>query len=155
VFDDLTQRAVRSTDTTEKRTYLLALARATDPAIAARVLALSLTDSVPRALAPNMILAVAEQHPRLAFDFAVKHFDAVATRLDSFARIDFVPRIAANGTEGLLERDLAAFAGERIGAAGSETVGRARSAILFGDEVRRRCLPQVDAWLAATADGAQ
>jgi len=149
VFADLQQRATRSKDTTEKRTYLLALARATDPAIAVRVLDLALTDAVPDALAPNLVLAVAEQHTRLAFDFTVRNFDAVATRLDSFGRIDFVPRIAANGVERSLAPDLNRFAAQRIGAAGNETVSRAHSLILFGDEVRRRCLPQIDAWLAA------
>jgi hypothetical protein len=79
----------------------------------------------------------------------VQHFDAVAQRLDSFARIDFVPRVAANGVDRALAEKLTTFAAKSIGAAGRETVERSRSLIVFGDEVRHRSLPQVDAWLGA------
>ncbi len=149
MFEELKARAFRSEDTTEKRVYLLAAARATDSDTARRVLELALTDAVPEQLSPNLILAVAEVHPGLAFDFVVQHFDAVAQRLDSFARIDFVPRIAANGVDRVLAQKLATFAAKSIGAAGRETVERSRSLIVFGDEVRHRSLPQVDEWLGA------
>ena len=57
--------------------------------------------------------------------------------------------IAANGVDRALAQKLTTFAAKSIGAAGRETVERSRSLIVFGDEVRHRSLPQVDAWLGA------
>lgn len=150
-FEELTAHAVNSRDTAEKRSYLLAAAHANDPAIARRALEFALTDAVPASLSQLIIAAVAEVHPKLAFDFVTARFDAIAPRLDSFGRIAFVPQIAANGVERELAQRLAQFSKEKFGAAGSETVERAQSTILFRDEVRRERLPQVDAWLRAQA----
>jgi puromycin-sensitive aminopeptidase len=148
MFEELRSRAARSTDTAEKRMYLLALAGAYDGDIAKKAMELTLTDAVPSHLASNMILAAANVNPEAAFDFATAHFEAFEQRLDAFARIGFIPSIASQGSEAGLARKLEAFAKEHIGEAGRESVERARSAILFNESLRRTHQPEVQAWVA-------
>jgi aminopeptidase N len=146
-FDELAGQAARSSDTAEKRSYLLAACRALDESQARRALELSLTDAVPEQLSSVMIAAVADTHPELAVDFATTRYNDIAPRLESFSRITYVPSLASEGVDRAVERKLVQFAGKQLGGQGVETVERARSLILYNDEVRRRRLPQVDAWL--------
>jgi aminopeptidase N len=147
VFDELAGRATRSSDTSEKRSYFLAASRALDQGIARRALELSLTPAVPEQLSSVMISAVADTHPQLAIDFAAARYNDIAPRLDSFSRITYVPTLAAKGVDRAAERSLLQFASKQLGGQGVETVERARSLILYNDEVRRLRLPQVAAWL--------
>jgi aminopeptidase N len=148
LFDEMVALAVASQDTTEKRTYFLALAGAADPAIAQRLLALSITDRVPSQLGPNLIRAVAQVHPQLAFDFVTSHFDAVAEHLDLSTRVYFLPGVVEDGYERALAEQLVHFAHEKPNAAGPEMLARSRSIILFNAEVREQRLPKLDAWLS-------
>lgn len=146
-FEEITGRATRSKDTTEKRLYLLAAARSDNPAVATRALNFALTDAVPQTLTPTMMGVVAARHPQLVFDYATKNYDAIAKRLDSFSGIAFIPDVAENSADRALAERLTAFEKARMNGAGRETFERSRSMILFKDEVRRERLPQVDAWL--------
>lgn len=146
-FAELVARAQRSTDTTEKHLYLLAVSRALDEGIARRALELSLTDVVPEQISSLMINNVAEAHPALALDFAAARYEDIAPRLESFYRVSYVPMLAARSVDRKAEQKLLEFSGKHIGEQGRESVERARSLILFSDEVRRERLPQVDAWL--------
>ena len=147
MFDELAGRAARSSDTAEKRSYLLATCRALDTSVARRALELSLTEAVPEQLSSVMIAAVADTHPELALDFATARYNDIVPRLESFSRITYVPTLAAEGVDRTMEQKLVQFADKQLGGQGVETVERARSLILYNDEVRRERLPQVDAWL--------
>lgn len=154
-FEALKARAARSTDTAEKRSYLMAVCHALDPAVARRALELSLSSIVPEQLTSSMIAAVAEIHPQLAFDFAVERYADIAPRLDSFSRITYVPTLAAEGVDRTMERKLLQFAGKQLGGQGRESVERALSLIRYNDEVRRERLPRIDAWLQRQGEAAQ
>lgn len=147
MFGELAGRAARSSDTAEKRSYLLATCRALDKSVARRALELSLTDAVPEQLSSVMIAAVADTHPELALDFATARYNDIAPRLESFSRITYVPTLAAEGVDRTMEQKLVQFADKQLGGQGVETVERARSLIIYNDQVRRERLPQVDAWL--------
>jgi len=146
-FDEITRLARESANTAEKHAYYVAAARASDPQLARQMLDLTVTDQIPVQLSAVLITTVAAVHPALAFDFVTSKFDLVSRRLESSARIWFVPALAAYGVDTAAAEKLTAFARQRIGAAGSETVERARSKILLNAETRQRRLPQVDAWL--------
>jgi aminopeptidase N len=150
-LDELLSRATKSSDSAQKRMYLLAAARVQDPALAMRVLELTASDAVPAPMFTSMVDGVARSHPTLTFDFVTSRYEALLPRLESFARIALVSMVAANATDGALLPRLEKFSAEKIGDAGRESLHRARSTVTFRDEVRRERLPQVDAWLRSKA----
>lgn len=149
MFKELAGRALRSNDTRERHSYLLAAARALDPRIARRALDFSLDKQVPEQLTFLMVGRVAETHPELAMDFTIANYEVIAPRLESFARISFVPTLAAKGVDRGLIRKLDEFARQRLGDKGRESVERARSLLVFNDTVRRERLPKINVWVEA------
>jgi aminopeptidase N len=146
-LDDLLARAAKSTDSARSQIYLMAVARVQKPALAKRVLSLTLTDAVPAPLVGNMIRQVADSHPALTFDFFTSQYDALAPRIESFSRIAMAQGVAAEAVDLTLLPRLEKFVAEKVGDAGRESLHRARSSMTFSDEVRRERLPEVDAWL--------
>lgn len=57
------------------------------------------------------------------------------------------PKVASYAVDAALLPRLEKFVVEKVGDAGRESVHRARSSVMFSDEVRRERLPQVDAGL--------
>jgi len=148
MFKELAGRAIRSNDTREKHSYLLAAARALDPRIARQALEFSLDPQVPEQLTFLMVGQVAEAHPELAVAFAIANYDVIAPRLESFARISFVPTLAAKGVDRGLIPEIDEFARRRLDGNGRESVERARSLLIFNDTVRRERLPKISAWVS-------
>ncbi|MET0534225.1 MAG: M1 family metallopeptidase [Steroidobacter sp.] len=146
-LDDLLARATRSTDSAQKRMYLMAAARVQDPLLAKRVLEFVATDVVPAPLFANIVQEVAKSHSALSFDFITSRYDALSARLDSFARVNLVSSVVGYSVDPALLARLDKFAAEKLGDAAREGVHRTRSAVMFRDEVRRERLPQMDAWL--------
>jgi aminopeptidase N len=150
-LDELLARAAKSTDSAESQMYLLAAARVQDPALAKRVLDLTLTDAIPAPLVGNMLRQVAESHPVPTFDFVTSKYASVGARLESFARVGVAQGVASNAVDVSLLPRLEKFVTEQVGDAGRASLNRARSIVTFSDEVRRERLPQVDTWLRTHA----
>jgi aminopeptidase N len=150
-LDELLARAAKSTDSAESQMYLLAAARVLDPALAKRVLDLTLTDAIPAPLVGNMLRQVAESHPVPTFDFVTSKYASVGARLESFARVGVAQGVASNAVDVSLLPRLEKFVTEQVGDAGRASLNRARSIVTFSDEVRRERLPQVDTWLRTHA----
>ncbi|HEY5757498.1 MAG TPA: M1 family metallopeptidase [Steroidobacter sp.] len=150
-LDELLARAANSTDSAESQMYLLAAARVQDPALANRVLDLTLTDAIPAPLVGNILRQVAESHPVPTFDFVTSKYAAVGARLESFARVGVAQGVASNAVDVTVLPRLEKFVTEKVGDAGRESLNRTRSMVTFRDEVRRERLPEVDTWLRAHA----
>jgi aminopeptidase N len=151
VLEELLGLAASTKDSAQRRVLLLAAAGAQDPALARRMLDLTLSESVPAPLVGNIIQRVAEFHPTLTFDFVTSKYDALAARMESFARITLAQGVAGRAVDLTLLPRLEKFVAEKIGDAGRESLNRARSTMTYRDEVRRERLPQVDAWLGEHA----
>ncbi|MEJ0058575.1 MAG: M1 family metallopeptidase [Terricaulis sp.] len=147
-FDALLSRARASTDTIEKTTYYRALAHATDPALAARALAIAFDEDVNAALGTDIIDDVAYAHSRVAWDFAVAHPDELSARLDPLSRVGYLPRLTRFSVDPTLLADLRTHIDTQVPAdlrRGQETAyGR------FAERLRLRTerLPELDTWLA-------
>ena len=150
-LDDLLARAAKTPDSAQKQVYLMAAAHVQDPVLAKRMLELATTDIVPAPLFGNIVGQVATSHPLLTFDFVTSRYDALLPKLDSFSRIGLAPKVASYAVDAALLPRLEKFVAEKVGDAGRESVHRARSLVMFSDEVRRERLPQVDAWLRDNA----
>ena len=123
------------------------LASAGDETLARRALELSLTDEPGATNGAQMLGTVAEQHPELAFDFAIAHADAVERITIASSR--FFPRLASESLDPALAKRLDAFARTRF-AAGSRRPAEAAIAMIgYRAAVARERLGAVDAWLRA------
>lgn len=147
-WDDLRARAAAAS-TQEQRVYLGAMAASQDPALARRMLEFSLTDAVPRQLAPGLIRGVAGEHPDLAWNFYLANRQAVDARLDPLQRLDFAPGLASAARDVRRAEELQRFAEQNIPAGSRAASDRAVSAIRYAAEVRARIRPEVDRWLAS------
>jgi aminopeptidase N len=145
-FDDFIARAGRATDSAGQRLYLMSLGAANDPDIARRALQLCFTDDVPPQLFETMFREVAKRHPQLALDVAMQNFDAIQLRSAGHGG-KFMAIIAGNGIDAAFAKAYARFAAAKLGNDAKESTTRAKALILFRDQLRRRELPQVDAWL--------
>ena len=147
VLQDLAQRAASVERIAEKTLFLSAGASARDPAVARRALEMTLDGSVPDDQIPPMLIAAARQHARLTFEFFTAHFDALRQKLPNDTHAWLAPAIAANGNDAAMAHKLDAWAAKHIGKNGRHDVAGAKALILLRDEVRRKRLGAVGAWL--------
>ena len=148
-FDALRLKARSAHDPQEQRQYLLALARAEDPAIAQRALDLSLSPEVPATLGPVMVRVVAARHPDLAWRFALAHRAELTPRLDPSQQISFMPTVLRASSDPARADDLHAYAEKTYPPGGRREATRAEAEIRRKADVKSRCLPEIDRWLAA------
>lgn len=128
------------------RLYRL-LASADDEKLARRALELSLTDEPGATNGAQMLRTVAEQHPELAFDFAIAHADAVERITIASSR--FFPRLASESLDPALAERLDTFARARFPVESRRPARAAIAMIGYRATVARERLGAVDAWLRA------
>lgn len=95
-FALLQQQAAKTTNSTEQRELLRALASTKDQNLAGKVLALSLAKETPKQWAPNLIAQVSDEHPDLAYQFYLANQQAVNDRLDPLRRAGFDATLLAS-----------------------------------------------------------
>ena len=120
-----------------------------DRGLAARALALTLTDEAVVTTRPSIVAGVGRDHPQLAFDFASAHLERVNSWLEADSRNQYVPDIAASASDTKMIAKLTAFADAHIPATARGDTVKAQSAIAFSAAVRATRLPDLDRWLAA------
>ncbi len=148
-FDALRLRARSAPDPQEQRQYLLALAQAKDPAIAQKTLELSLSPEVPATLGPVMMRIVAARRPDLAWRFALAHRAELTPRLDPSQQISFMPRLLWTASDPARADELHAYAEKTYPPGGRREANRVEAGIRRNADVKSRCLPEIDRWLAA------
>jgi aminopeptidase N len=128
-----------------------ALAASLKPALAARTLAISLTDERPPQEAVRLIGRVADdgEQPALAWDFARVHQPELSAKLDSFSGNRFYPELAEHFDEARRADELEAFAREKLPPDAKIAVAKAADDIRFNAEFKARALPAIAAWLRA------
>ena len=124
------------------------LAYTQDAALAQRALALALTDEPGATNAAAMIATVAQQHPDLAFDFAVGHLDQVNAVLDTTSRSRYYPRLGSGSLDPAMVAKLRDYADAHVAAGSRRATETAIANVLYRQQVREQRLPAIDAWLA-------
>ena len=154
-FQTLRVLARNAKDPLERNDLYIDLATVEDDALAADVLALTLTDETPTNLATVLVREVAAAHPSLAWRFTLENLPALTRHLDTLGRSTFVPRIAEGSTDLKMVKDLTDYALKNIPAAERGGVQVAISRIKNNADIQTRRLPQIDSWIvgqtAATA----
>ncbi len=127
--------------------YYELLASAEDPALARRALELALTPEPGATTSPNMITAVAQLHPDLAFDFALGHLDAVMEKVDAPSQTRFLPSLAERSTDPAMIAKINAYAAAHLPASARRDAETAAAGVAYRVRVRAERLPAIDAWL--------
>jgi aminopeptidase N len=149
LWDQLHELARNARTPLEKQELYRLLGRARDPELAKRALDLAFAFETSATDGPEVIRAVAEEHPDMAFDFVVSHLDALNRRLEPDSRNRFLPDIASSprSTLAMIGR-LDAYARAHIPESARGEVDKADAAIRTRADRRAKRTPEVDAWIA-------
>lgn len=146
-FAQLQTLAAKTSNSTEKRRLLGALASAKDEALAKQALALILTDLTPKQFGPGLLNRVALEHTQLAYDFYLANQAAFDERLDPLRRDGFDASLLGASREAAT----ATLLRQKAATATTKPVKTAYLEAAAGIERRldrvKRIPAQVDAWL--------
>jgi aminopeptidase N len=122
-----------------------------DPALAQRALDLALTDEPGATTSPEIISSVAELHPDLAFDFAVRHRQQVEALVDISSRSRYLAALADRSSDPAMIAKLQDYASRFLTPESRRSVDVSIAAIADRVRVRQTRLPDVNRWLEANA----
>jgi aminopeptidase N len=125
------------------------LASASNDALARRALELAMTDEPGLTNSAAMLAQVAQDHPEMAFDFALAHIDKVNERVDATSRSRYFPRLAAGSADPAMIARLNAYAGANLAEGSRRDADTAIAGIRDRIKVRAERLPEIDKWLNA------
>jgi aminopeptidase N len=149
MFETLHSLAKASRDPLEKAQLYGLLAYVADPALADRVLALSITDEPPSNVGPRLIQAVADLHPDAAWTFGLAHMGEIAKGFDSLTRSTFLARVAGRSKDARRADELLAYAAKNIPADAQGEVRVAVARIRTSAQVTATRVPEISAWVTA------
>jgi len=127
------------------------LGAARDPALAQRALDLALTDEPGATTSSALIAAVADEHPDLAVDFAIRNRDKVEPLVDSSSRSRFVPRLANGSADPAMVAKLEDYATRYMTPQSRRPADQSIAAIRDRVRVRTERLPDITRWLETNA----
>ena len=146
-WDRLHALARKETTSLLRDQYYGLLASAKDPALAQRALEMALTDEPGATNAADMIARVAEEHPEMAFAFAVAHRAQVDQLVDSTSRARYYPGLAAGSVDPAMVARIRSFAEAHIAPTSRRDTETVAAGIETRIKLRAKRFPQVDAWL--------
>ncbi|TYQ21266.1 UNVERIFIED_ORG: aminopeptidase N [Zoogloea ramigera] len=147
-WDALLAEARAETSAMVKAEQYGLLGSSRNPALARRALDLALTDEAGATNSASMISHVANQHPDLAFDYAVAHREQVEQKIDATSRSRFFPGLARRSADPAMVAKLNTYADQHLAADARGDVKIAIASIEYRVKVRKERLPEIDAWLA-------
>jgi hypothetical protein len=122
-----------------------------DKTLAQRALDLSLTEEPGPTNSSQIVSAVADGHPDLAFDFAVQHREKIESLVDISSRSRFLPRLAGSSADPAMVGKLEDYAQHFMTPQSRKSADIAISMIRDRIRVRETRLPDIGQWLEARA----
>ncbi|HUR59958.1 MAG TPA: M1 family metallopeptidase [Opitutaceae bacterium] len=148
VYDQLHAFARAAHATEDKRVAYGAMQAALDPALARETLALSLGSELSvNESARNVARVAAEAHPALAWEFALRHLDALLAQVAFFGRNQYLPGIAKSFTDAARADELEAHVRRHSPPDAFAETAKISDLIRHRDAVKRRELPAINAWV--------
>ncbi|HEV2816628.1 MAG TPA: M1 family metallopeptidase [Allosphingosinicella sp.] len=120
-----------------------------DESLARRALDLALTDEPGATNASQLVSAVADAHPDLAFDYALAHRERVMALVDASSSSRYLPGLATRSSDPAMLEKLRDYARRHMTPQSRGAADRAIAAIQDRVRVRRERLPDITGWLAA------
>ena len=148
-WNAMLQTARGATSSLVKQQLYDLLATSKDPVLARRALDLALTDEPGLTTSAGMIKRVADDHPDLAFDFALAHLDRTSALIDSSSSSRYFPGLASNSADPAMRDKLQAYADAHLKKDARRDTNTARARIADRIRIRSGQLAAVDAWLAS------
>jgi aminopeptidase N len=153
LWERLHALAKKTADTDQKQILYGALAAARDPALAARALAISLAQEMPAKSSSRLVgqIAADGEHPELAWEFALKHMEALLALCSAGDANEYMARLCRNFTDPARADELDALTRSSLPAAALRPASIAIDDIRFKGEFKARILPDLAAWLKSHA----
>jgi aminopeptidase N len=148
-WNALHARAQATTGSVERTSLYQLLGATRNEALGRRALELALTDEPGKTTSSGIITAVADQHPRMAVDFALAHLAQVNQLVDISGRSRFMQRLTAGSDDASLIPTLEAYAKANLAASDRRPIDRAIERIRFESGRLPRIRSEVAAWLQA------
>jgi aminopeptidase N len=127
------------------------LGTAADPALARRALELALTDEPGATTSAGLISAVAERHPDLAFDFALRNREKVEGLVDISSRSRYLAGLGGGSSDPAMVGKLEDYAKRHLTPQSRGRVDVAIASIRDRVRVRATRLPDITRWLEKKA----
>jgi hypothetical protein len=125
------------------------LGRARDKTLAQRALDLALTPEPGPTTSSQIVGAVAEEHPDLAFDFAMQNREKIEGLVDISSRSRYLPRLAARSADPAMITKLEDYAQQHLTPQSRKSADVAIAQIRDRIRVRQTRLPDITTWLTA------
>jgi aminopeptidase N len=150
IWEQLHLLARAASSPLEKQDYYSFLGYARDSDVAKRALDLALTDEIEVDLRPQIIRLVGYNHPEMAFDFTVAHWDLLSRFIeDPDRRSVFVVNLLDGASETPVLDRLGTFAAAHVSPSSYSNVRKVAAQVRYYANIRTAKLPEVDRWIAA------
>ncbi|HEU4373679.1 MAG TPA: ERAP1-like C-terminal domain-containing protein, partial [Telluria sp.] len=147
-YDALAVRATRTQSNEERNRLAHAMARAEDPALAARTLQMALSQQLPPQLTTTLVAQVAgNEHIDQAWAFAVANREALVRDRDAIGQNHAFSGIVASSTDAADADRMESYVGEHFGPDALAEAKRTGNGIRIRAALKARLLPQVRAAL--------
>ena len=146
-WDKFHALAKSTTNFLEKQEYYSLLGSVWDRSLARKALDIVLTNETEVTTRPQIIDAVSDRYPDMAFDFTAAHWPQIKTMLEPDSRSQYAPRQLFAAYDPAYIGKLKAFAAQNIPADAQQDVVKASAAIAYYADVRKNHIPEVDRWL--------
>ena len=147
-WDKLHAAALAEKTPLVKENLYLLLASSEDAGLARRALDLALTSEPGATTSAGLIARVADEHPDLAFDFALAHMAAVDEKIDAPSRSRYYASLADQSADPAMIGKLTAYATAHLEEKSRRDTETAIANIKDRIRVRSQVLPAIDAWLS-------
>jgi aminopeptidase N len=148
-WDILHEKARTENSPVAKLLYYRNLGAVRDPGLAAKALALTLTDEVPVPMRGNIIQAVAGQHPALAFDWAVANADKVNAMLETSTRSAFIVSLPTGSGDPAVAARVTAYAAKALPVTSRKPAETTVAVINYRAGLRARQAAAIGKWAGA------
>ena len=148
-WDMLHEKARTENSPVAKLLYYRILGAVRDPALAAKALALTLTDEIPVPMRGNVIAAVAGQHPAMAFDWAVANETKVNAMLESSTRSAFIVALPTGSGDPAVAARVTAYAAKTLPVTSRKPAETTVAVINYRAGLRARQAAAIGMWAGA------
>lgn len=150
-WETLHERAKAEKGPVAKRLYYGYLGSVADPELAKRALMLALTEEAPVPVRPAIIRAVGDEHPELAFNWAVANGKAVNAIIEDSSRAGFIPDLASGSTNPATADQVVSYANKMLPAGSRGDAMTAASLIRYRAAVRATQAAAIRAWAGVSS----
>jgi aminopeptidase N len=150
-FDALFARAKALQDPLEKIRILRAMAQATDPDLAARMVDIALGPDAPAGSSAELLSIAGGENPDSVWRALAPHLANGPLAMDQLERWYVVPGIAAASADPKLIDDVRRYGEQDMPADARRPVEAAVASIKLNEKVKAGALPDIDRWIASHA----